>query len=230
MSKTYCGLVLTRDEAPLWCSSMSVRAITPLLLILVPTATAVAASNLILAALFLLFILPLVFIAARGVSSIKFVVTDRRICVARQFIRDCVFADEVEDVQVTRRLVHRLSGLSAVLVLAPRRAEVYHTVGTFLGASTLGSVVAGVFAGVAMRSEGIEIITREPERVKALIEEVVRRYRERKRIEKLMEDLERERELGRINEERYRLLKRRYEDELKRLANFSQPIHADGNF
>lgn len=229
MSKTYCGLVLTRDEVPLWCNSMSVRVVVPLLLILMSIVVIVATFNLILAALFLLFILPLVLIAARGVSSNKFVITDRRICAARRFIHDCVFADEVEDVQVVRRLVHKLLGLGAVVVLAPRRAEVYHTVGTFWGISTSGGVVAGVSAGIAARNEGVVIITQEPERVKTLIEEVVRRYRERKRVEKLLEDLERERELGRISEERYRLLKKKYEDELKRLVDFSQLSHVEEN-
>jgi len=230
MSKTYCGLVLTRDEVPLWCSSVSIRAVAPLLLILVPIIAAMATIDLKLAVLILLFILLLVPIAIWGVSSNKYVITDRRICVVRWFIYDCIFVDEVEDVQVIRRLAHKISGLGAVLVLAPRRAEVYYTVGTFWGTSTSGDVVAGVSGGVAMRGEGITIITQEPERIKALIEEVVHRYKERKRIEKLLENLERERELGRISEEKYWLLKRRYEDELKKLTDFSQLIHRSENF
>jgi uncharacterized membrane protein YdbT with pleckstrin-like domain len=57
----------------------------------------------------------------------------------------------------------------------------------------------------------------DPLRVKALLDDVLRRFKEAQKIQEELKTLEREYMYGRIPKERYEELKRKYEEELKKL-------------
>jgi len=57
----------------------------------------------------------------------------------------------------------------------------------------------------------------DPLRVKALLDDVLRRFKEAQKIQEELKTLEREYMYGRISKERYEELKKKYEEELKKL-------------
>jgi len=57
----------------------------------------------------------------------------------------------------------------------------------------------------------------DPLRVKAILDDVLRRFKEAQKIQEELKTLEREYMYGRIPKERYEELKRKYEEELKKL-------------
>jgi uncharacterized membrane protein YdbT with pleckstrin-like domain len=57
----------------------------------------------------------------------------------------------------------------------------------------------------------------DPLRVKAILDDVLRRFKEAQKIQEELKTLEREYTYGRIPKERYEELKRKYEEELKKL-------------
>jgi len=56
----------------------------------------------------------------------------------------------------------------------------------------------------------------DPMNIRTKVEDMLRRNREREAIEGKIRELEKEREFGRISEEKYVELKRKYEEELKK--------------
>lgn len=56
----------------------------------------------------------------------------------------------------------------------------------------------------------------DPMGVKVIVEDILRKYKEAQKIEEKIRELEKEYELGRISEDRYKELRRRYEEELKK--------------
>jgi hypothetical protein len=72
--------------------------------------------------------------------------------------------------------------------------------------------VPGHIVGTAAM-EGVS----DPLRVKALLDDVLRRFKEAQKIQEELKTLEREYTYGRIPKERYEELKKKYEEELKKL-------------
>ncbi|PUA31689.1 MAG: hypothetical protein B7O98_08855 [Zestosphaera tikiterensis] len=56
----------------------------------------------------------------------------------------------------------------------------------------------------------------DPMNIRTKIEELLRRYKERSKIEEKIKELEKEYEFGRISEEKYQELKKKYEEELRK--------------
>jgi len=56
----------------------------------------------------------------------------------------------------------------------------------------------------------------DPMHIRSIMEDVLRRNKERARIEEKIKELEKEHEFGRISEEKYLELRKKYEEELKR--------------
>jgi len=55
-----------------------------------------------------------------------------------------------------------------------------------------------------------------PMGIRTIVEDILRKHKEAERIEEKIKELEREYELGRITEDRYRELRKKYEEELRK--------------
>jgi len=187
------GLSLVEGEVPYWYGRMSWRANLSLLLIGVLAMVLSLGSlslNILLAMAMLGLGLLLILLAILRVYGSEYFITNMRIYTKYGVIRRRIFEIRVEWITgsyISQSLLGRLYNYGDIVVSVP------------------GLLTFAALVGVS-----------DPMRVRLVIEDVLRKNRERARIEEKLWELEKEFEFGRISEEKYLELKKRYEEELKK--------------
>jgi len=69
---------------------------------------------------------------------------------------------------------------------------------------------SGQYAGSVVMAD-----VSDPMHIRTMLEDILRKYKEQARVKEKIRDLEKEYEFGRITEELYQKLKKKYEEELK---------------
>ena len=133
----------------------------------------------------------LLIIAALRVKSSEYLVTSHRVFAKYGLVSRRVF--EIKNEWITGAIVNQ--GFLA-------RALNYGDVVLSTPGQFAGSVV---LVGVS-----------DPMRVRTIVEDALKRYREYKEVEQELKELEREYELGRMDKARYEELKAKYEERLKK--------------
>jgi len=130
-------------------------------------------------------------IAALRVYATEYFITNRRVYVKYGIISRRVLEIKVEWITgtiVNQGFMGRLLNYGSVVISTP-----------------------GQYAGsVAM------IGVSDPMHIRSIIEDILRKNKERVVIEEKLRELEKEREFGRISEEKYKELKKKYEEELRK--------------
>jgi len=187
------GLSLVEGEVPYWYGRMSWRANLSLLLIGVLAIVLGLGSlslNILLGIAMLGLGLLLILLAILRVYGSEYFITNMRIYTKYGVIRRRIFEIRVEWITgsyISQSLLGRLYNYGDIVVSVP------------------GLLTFAALVGVS-----------DPMRVRLVIEDVLRKNRERARIEEKLWELEKEFEFGRISEEKYLELKKRYEEELKK--------------
>jgi len=132
-----------------------------------------------------------ILIAALRVYATKYFMTNKRIYVKYGLVARRVFEIKVEWVtgtHVSQGFMERLLNYGDVIISTP-----------------------GQYAGSVIM-KGVS----DPMHIRTMVEDILRKSRERARIEEKLRELEKEYEFGRISEEKYQELRKKYEEELKK--------------
>jgi uncharacterized membrane protein YdbT with pleckstrin-like domain len=130
-------------------------------------------------------------IAYLSIISTEYFVTNRRIYIKYGIIRRTVFElrnEWITSYTVAQGIIGRMLNYGHVIISTP-----------------------GYYTGTAMMKD-----VSDPMHIRTILEENLRKAKEIKELEEKLRKLEEEHDLGRISDEKYAELKRKYEEELKR--------------
>lgn len=186
------GFSLSEGERPYWYGKRSPKSligsiVAGVLLLLIGIPLTIIGIGVVLIVVGLILLIRV----PLAVISTEYLVTSHRIYVKYGIVSRRVYEiknEWITGVIVRQGFLGRLLNYGDVL---------YSTPGQYAGSVLM--------AGVS-----------DPMGVKVIVEDILRKYKEAQKIEEKIRELEKEYELGRISEDRYKELRRRYEEELKK--------------